>query len=158
DQQLVTITRGGKQVVRVRLEGSTVATRASSTTGAFVLLGGKGVEVTKFDTLTAAVSSAFEDDTIEIRGNGPYFTDPIDLGAKAPPTRAGSGYAPVIKPSPAAAMSDSAELFRTNSRLTLEGLELHQEGLPETSQGINRGIVGSTSGPLYLTNCKLIVS
>src|SRR5262249_45622035 len=121
--------------------------------GAFVLLGGKGVEVAKFDTLAAAVSEARSDDTIEIRGNGPFLTDPIDLGTKALTIRAGSGYVPVISPSPAPLKAE-AKLLQTGASLTLEGLELHHEALPETS----RGLIGSLAAPLSLTNCKLVLN
>jgi hypothetical protein len=120
--------------------------------GAFVLLGGKGVEVAKFDTLAAAVSEAQSDDTIEIRGNGPFLTNPIDLGNKALTIRAGAGFVPVIRPSPAALKAE-AQLLLTAGRLTLEGLELHYAALPET----NRGLIGSVAAPLYLTNCKLVL-
>ena len=41
---------------------------------AFVVLGGKGIEVRKFDTLAEAVQGASDGDTIEIRGNGPFVT------------------------------------------------------------------------------------
>ena len=46
---------------------------------AFVVLGGKGVEVRKFDTLAEAVQGASDGDTIEIRGNGPFVTEPITI-------------------------------------------------------------------------------
>lgn len=159
DRELVSISRGDKQVVKVRLEaaGVTGATVAQVGSGEFVVLGVSGVPQAKFETLTEAVARAASGDTIEIRGNGPFLTDPVDLGLKALTIRAGSGFTPVIKPSLAAENSDAPELLRTDSRLVLEGLELHHEGLPETSQRIHRGVIGSKSAPLFLTNCKLIV-
>jgi serine/threonine protein kinase len=125
--------------------------------GAFVLLGDKGTEVGKFDTLAEAVKRASSGDTIEIRGNGPFFTDAIDVG-KALTVRAGAGYVPVIRPSPTAVKVDAA-LFEFHGTLTLEGLEIHHHGLPEKSdRGFTlRGILGGHGVPLYLTNCKLIV-
>src|SRR5262249_1341839 len=101
--------------------------------GAFLLLGGKGVEVGKFDTLAEAVKRAGDGDTIEIRANGPFSIDPIDLGAKALIIRAGAGYVPVIRPSPAAVKSNEP-LLKTNSSITLEGLELYHEGSPEPAR------------------------
>ena len=47
---------------------------------AFVVLGGKGVAERKFDTLAEAVQAASDGDTIEVRGNGPFVSEPIQLG------------------------------------------------------------------------------
>ena len=52
---------------------------AKPETGAFVLLGGKGVAERKFDTLAEAVQAASDGDTIEIRGNGPFVSEPINI-------------------------------------------------------------------------------
>ena len=57
----------------------------------FVVLGGKGVEERKFDTLAEAVQGASDGDTIEIRGNGPFVSEPI----KSDETRSRSGPARV---------------------------------------------------------------
>ena len=62
EQELVTITRGGEEVVRVRLENAAASVPEA---GAFVLLGGKGVAERKFDTLAEAVLGASDGDTIE---------------------------------------------------------------------------------------------
>ena len=59
---------------------------------AFVLLGGKGVEVRKFDTLAEAVQGASDGDTIEIRGNGPFVTRADQDRASALTIRAGAGF------------------------------------------------------------------
>ena len=64
---------------------------------AFVVLGGKGVEVRKFDTLAEAVQGASDGDTIEIRGNGPFVSEPITISESALTIRAGEGFRPVIK-------------------------------------------------------------
>ena len=55
---------------------------------AFVLL---GVAERKFVTLAAAVKAASGGDTIEIRGNGPFVTAPIDCGITRSTIRAGDG-------------------------------------------------------------------
>src|SRR5262249_22236447 len=85
---------------------------------AFVVLGGKDLEIGKFDTLAEAVKKAASGDTIEIRGNGPFVTDPLDLGTTALTIRAGSGHVPVIKASLAAMKSD-APLLNTRASLTV---------------------------------------
>ena len=62
-----------------------------------MLLGGKGVAERKFDTLAEAVLGASDGDTIEIRGNGPFVSEPINLGNQALTIRAGEGFRPVIR-------------------------------------------------------------
>src|SRR5262249_50849567 len=107
-----------------------------------------------------AAHHANDGDTIEIHGNGPFITDPLELGSKVLTIRAGAGYAPVIKPSPAAVKADGALLRVKNGALTLEGLELHHEGSPEKSERgiIERGIIGAHATTLCMTNCKLVVN
>ena len=101
DRDLVTITRGDRQIVRVRLEGDApAAVVPTAERGAFVLLGGKGVAERKFDTLAEAVQSASDGDTIEVRGNGPFVTEPIKIAARLLTIRAGEGFRPVIRLSP----------------------------------------------------------
>ena len=67
---------------------------------AFVVLGGKGVEERKFDTLAEAVQGASDGDTIEIRGNGPFVYRGRSRSRAALTIRAGEGFRPVIKRSP----------------------------------------------------------
>src|SRR5262249_13091391 len=118
---------------------------------AFVLLGSKGVEVGKFDTLAEAVKRASSGDTIEIRGNGPFFTDPLDLGPTALTIRASLGFAPVITANTAAMKSGA--LLTGRSPLTLEGLELRYDARSDNTQ---RYLVAS-SAPLFIANCKLLL-
>src|SRR5262249_15385483 len=124
---------------------------------AFVVLGDQSIEVGKFDTLAEAVAHANRGDTIEIRGNGPFLIDRMEL--KNLTIRAGPGYAPVLKPSLALAKTDVSSLLEIKGPVTLEGLELHHEGPPGKpgSDSTSHDILGSESGPLYLANCKLVV-
>src|SRR5262249_36492550 len=94
DRDLVSISRGDTQPVRVRRESEPPAAIApKAEPAAFVLLGGKGVAVRKFDTLAEAVQTAYDGDTIEIRGNGPFVSDGVAINKKLV-IRAGTGYAP----------------------------------------------------------------
>src|SRR4030095_16533154 len=68
--------------------------------GAFVVLTGKGIEARKFDTLAEAVLGTNDGDTIEIRGNGPFVSEPLRIGKQALAIRAGEGFRPVIKLAP----------------------------------------------------------
>ena len=81
-----------------QLEDHAAVARPKPETGAFVLLGGAGVAERKFDTLAEAVLRAGDGDTIEIRGNGPFVTDPITTN-HALTIRAGEGYRPVLRQS-----------------------------------------------------------
>jgi hypothetical protein len=118
--------------------------------GAFVLLGGKGVEVGKFDTLAEAVQHANDGDTVEVRGNGPFVTQPVDLGTQALTIRAAVGYQPVIKGAVTRGVNESS-LLRTQGPLVLEGLELHMTGGPDTS-----ATVQSVRAPLHVANCRFV--
>src|SRR5262245_19278333 len=116
DRNLVEVARGGRAIVKVKLEAPPAAV-AKAEKGAFVLLGGKGVEVRKFDTLAEAVQGASDGDTIEIRGNGPFVSQPINIARTALTIRAGQGFRPVIK-----------LMLQTDAPLVLEGLELQARG------------------------------
>src|SRR5262249_27379587 len=67
DRELVSIAKGGKEIVRVKLETPPEPVVATADKGAFVVLGGNGAEAGKFDTLAEAVKRASDGDTIEIR-------------------------------------------------------------------------------------------
>ncbi|HEY7422831.1 MAG TPA: serine/threonine-protein kinase [Gemmataceae bacterium] len=154
DRDLVNITRGDRQIVRVRLEGDVPAAAAPpAARGAFVLLGGKGVAERKFDTLAEAVLCASDGDTIEIRGDGPFVTEGIDLRGTALTIRAGDGFRPVLKLSKGGAES-SRPLLVSQAALVLEGLELQRIG------GLRQdGTILSCAGrhSLHITNCRFLV-
>ena len=91
---------------------------------AFIVMGGKGALERKFDTLAEAVLAASDGDTIEIRGNGPFVTEPITL-RNALTMRAGEGFQPTLQLDPRRA----GPLLTTEGSLVLEGIEfLHQPG------------------------------
>jgi hypothetical protein len=125
--------------------------------GAFVLLGGKGVEVAKFDTLAKAVQAASAGDTIEVRGNGPFVSEPVDV-RQSLVIRAGAGYVPSIALSPALAKRNFP-LLNTSAPLVLEGLELRfVGGTPEIVEGrwAPMLLVADHRGSLHIANCRLI--
>jgi serine/threonine protein kinase len=156
DRDLVTITRGDRQIVRIRLEGdASAAVAPAAERGAFVVLGGKGVEVAKFDSLAEAVQAASDGDTVEVRGNGPFLTEPINLGRTALTIRAGAGHRPVIKSRPAGNQKFRA-LLETEAILLLEGLELQRVTPDAPWDGVWRGIVSSSNAPLHAANCRFV--
>jgi WD40 repeat protein len=118
---------------------------------AFALLAGPGVAERKFGTLAEAVQGASDGDTIEVRGNGPFVTQPINLQGRALTIRAGAGYRPVIR-SRQEGLAEDAYLFKVGARLVLEGLELHA-----SSRKLHRNIIHTHSAaPLFITNCRLV--
>src|SRR5262249_52876599 len=107
DRDLVTISRDGREIVRVRLEDETpAAVVPKAEHGVFVVVGGKGVAERTFDPLEEAVQAASDGDTIEIRGNGPFISDGMSIQHSLV-IRAGNGYTPSITLSPAAADSNT---------------------------------------------------
>jgi serine/threonine protein kinase len=145
DRDLVTITRGDRQLVRVRLEDEPpAAVVPKAEQGAFVVLTGKGIEVRKFDTLAEAVQGASGGDAIEIRGNGPFVCGPVKL-THALTIRAAEGFRPVLQ---------FAENLRTDAPLVLEGLELQRVG-QKVPQGDGYAIVLAWGSPsLHIVNCR----
>jgi hypothetical protein len=130
DQELITITRGDKQVVRVQREAEAAGARiaAEAELGTFVLLGGKGVTERKFDTLGEAVQGSSDGDTIEIHGNGPFVCGPLSI-SNALTIRAGKGFRPRILR--AETQPDVGFLLENHAPLNLEGLELE---IPDRDQ------------------------
>ena len=153
DQELITISRGDKQVVRVRREGEVAGARiaAEAEPGAFVLLGGKGVAERKFDTLAEAVLGASDGDTIEIHGNGPFVSAPVTISNPLT-IRAGKGFRPRIVR--AEAQPSDGFLLQTDAPLKLEGLELE---IPDFRDQIWRSVVICLRTSVQAANCRFLV-
>ena len=118
---------------------------------AFVVLSGKGMADRKFDTLADAVQGAKGGDTIEIRGNGPFISQPIDIQEHAITIRAGTGYRPVIR-GKAEGLDGNYVLFKVVP-LVLEGLDLQVVGRKAHSVII---IATHADAPLFVANCRLL--
>ncbi|NUQ63014.1 MAG: serine/threonine protein kinase [Pirellulales bacterium] len=154
-QELVNVTRGGRQIVRITCEPvdkalpSQEAEKRVEFPGAFVVLGADGAEIGKFDSLAKAVEGGARDgDTIEIRGNGPYATNRLTVD-KPLTIRAGAGFQPVLRQ-----VTPSAEgpLLFAGAALVLEGLTLESE--PGWFLGTREH--GPTA--LLMANCRLRTS
>jgi hypothetical protein len=99
-------------------------------------------------TLEAAVAEAASGDVIEIRGDGPFPCDPIDLGARDLVIRAGSGFRPRLRFGSLERARYRSCLF-SEGRLVLEGLELsHQVRPPENDSRI--ALAGTS---LHMAHC-----
>ena len=112
---------------RVVLVGELKAKTPPIAPAPFVLLAKDAKAERKFATLDEAVTAAQSGDTIEIRGNGPFVTEPIDLQTKDLVVRAGQGFRPVLKQKPET-IAALAPLIYTKGSLVLEGLELQRTG------------------------------
>jgi hypothetical protein len=158
DRELVTIARDDRQVVRVRLEAERPPKpkmAAKTEPPAFVVLGGKGVEVRTFDTLIEAVQASSDGDTIEIHGNGPFVTKQVNVGHSLT-IRAASGSRPVIRLSPEAS-DNRANLISSGSQplVVLEGLELWGTRLNNTKPGAWTVVVMARAA---IANCRLMAN
>jgi hypothetical protein len=119
---------------------------------AFALMGARGVEVARYDTLAEAVQRSSDGDTIEVHGNGPFVSEPIQI-ARPLTIRAGEGFRPVIRLSPEAIQREGP-LLHTNAALVLEGLELHRAPPDDPSRG-NKMVIRINRAPLRAANCRI---
>ena len=128
---------------------------ASIATFPFVVLSSGEQAEQKFATLAEAVAAAKSGDTIEIRGNGPFVLQPIDLADKALTLRAGTGAWPVLSLAPEAVQAD-LPLLTTRAALTLEGLEFHRDAGGKPGATSLRHI-HSERAPLAVANCRFVL-
>jgi hypothetical protein len=149
ERELVSIAKGGREVVKVKLEAPPAATAAKVDAGAFVVIAAGGER--KFDTLAEAVQRASDGDTIEIRGKGPFLLEPIRPSSRLA-IRAGSGFHPVIKLTGARTLARAHAIIDTRAPLVLEGLEFRCEADLNNEQHIIA--VNSLNVPLHVANCN----
>jgi WD40 repeat protein/serine/threonine protein kinase len=147
-----TLKRGGTELIAVEWLKRAEKVPPAPETNAFVLVDGKGVEIGKHDTLVEAVRNATGGDTIEVRGNGPFESVPIQLGVKTLTIRAGSGFRPVIRMNPDNVQT-TAPLLETRAPLVLEGLELQLSGHKE-SKVMEVCLVTSSGASTHVSNCR----
>jgi hypothetical protein len=123
---------------------------------AFVTCGLVGIAERKFDTLAEAVNGSSDGDTIEIRGNGPFDTEAVQVKGHRLVIRAGEGYRPVVRLRPPDGEVPVA-LLSTDAALRLEGLEFHV-AKPADHPWLPRGVLAvlSESGPLRIANCTFL--
>lgn len=157
ERELVSIARWGRETVKVSLEGAPPPSGAKVETGAFVVLGGKGVAERRFDTLAEAVQGSSAGDTIEIRSNGPFVSDGVTIWQPVV-IRAGEGYAPSITLSQAAA-DRNTPLLTTSTSLVLEGLELRRiGGAKGESEGRFPSLLVLDRATLHASNCRFVMN
>jgi len=100
------------------------------------------------------VSASADGDTIEVRGNGPFDTNPIDIGNQSLTIRAADGFRPVIKLSPQGAQTSDA-MLHTAGLLTVEGLEFQRLGQRKwTGTTAYAPTILWSEGTLHAANCR----
>ena len=130
---------------------STPSPPAKVETQAFVLLGANGAFERRFATLAETVLNANDGDTIEIRGNGPFVSQPITIRNRALIIRAGESFRPVIIRAGIAA--GNQPLLQTNASLVLEGLELQ---IPDLKDSAQRNLVVCRGASVHVANCRFL--
>ncbi len=121
----------------------------------FVILTRDGLTPRKYDTLAEAVLSASDGDTIEIRGNGPFVTEAVEIHARTLTIRAADGFRPVICLSPQASQGFESILSALGDALVLEGLEFQRLIQPQWTAGEKLpGIVTTRAAALHIANCR----
>jgi WD40 repeat protein/tetratricopeptide (TPR) repeat protein len=124
--------------------------------GAFVVLGPEDAE-RKFDTLAEAVAASSPGDTIEIRGNGPFVTEPIEL-PHALTIRASDGFRPVLKGDPGK-LPDHHNWIVSHYPLVLEGLAFDLVARkPAPASDDFSGQILSPRAALDAVNCRFHAS
>lgn len=156
DKNLVEVARGDRTIVRVKLETAAApsVTVDAAERSAFVVLGREGIEVRKCDTLAEAVLGASADDTIEIRGNGPFLSEPIVIEHRLV-IRAGDGFWPVLKLRATELRPDS--LIEAHAPLVMEGLDIREASSRRPQPALlGRNILFCSGDSLHLANCRLL--
>jgi hypothetical protein len=155
DRDLVTISRGDTQTVKVRLEAPVPAaiSPAKIENGAFVVLGDNNTE-RSFGTLAEAVAAAEHGDVIEVRGDGPFETDGVEVRGRALTIRAAPGYQPVLSLSAHGREKNRTMFVGYLAPLVLEGLTFQRIGSSPVQSG---ALIYTETSPLRVANCRFVV-
>jgi serine/threonine-protein kinase len=126
--------------------------------GAFAIPARDGRNEQSFATLTDAVTAARSGDAIEIRGNGPFISPPIEVDGKSLTIQAAPGFRPVLRLNEAGEKANRP-LLHADAPLALEGLELQRFVPAETASDPTHAarVVSCIAAPLWVANCRLLV-
>jgi len=123
----------------------------------FAVLEVDGAAERHFKELADAIAAARDGEIVEVRGDGPFQSGPIDLGEKAITLRAAAGRRPQITLADNRDGSIDAVLIKTAGRLRLEGIEFHRGTARKPGQVAGRApdaILLVRSAPLEVINCR----
>ena len=106
-----------------------------------------------YANLMDAVNAAKDGDTIDVRGNGPFVTEPIIIRKRALTIRASMGSRPVIELSPN--VKDATPMIDTHSPLFLEGLTfVRVSEIQSDDEDLGYRVINSFQAPLFVSNCE----
>ena len=137
------------------MRGPAVAEKPLMSIQPFVLLGKPGDPNRSFSSLQEAVSHSVPGSRIEVRGHGPFVTDRVYVRHPLV-IRAGEGFAPTLRLSPAST-EENLPVFGSPASLVLEGLTLERIGGPDKAANGRAPYLINAFGPgmLALANCRL---
>ena len=128
-------------------------------TGSFFILDPRGAELDRHDTLADALRNVRAGNTIEIRGNGPFVTQPTFVW-RALTIRAGKGFRPVIRFTGDVKVigSDGREVALTclhaTAPLVLEGLEFQRIAEKQSDSGFE--VMINSWKSTHVANCRFL--
>jgi serine/threonine protein kinase/formylglycine-generating enzyme required for sulfatase activity len=143
---------------RVILVGDLKSSRSADPDLPFVVLARNNRAEQKRATLAEAVLKSSEGDTIEVRGNGPFVSQPVKIAATPLTIRAGQGFRPVIRLDLKEAQAGDA-LLETRGTLCVEGVELQAIGPPSQDVKPYWSVLLHAIGAdarLFVTNCRFV--
>src|SRR5262249_12514595 len=120
----------------------------------FVLLG-RGKLERKFTTLAEAVAGARDGDTIEVRGNGPFVSQPVATTGTPLVIRGGAGFRPVISLNPEG-LRAGRPLLQTDASLVLQNLEFRQPGHRPWKRGMPTDFIYVKGASVRVANCRFL--
>jgi hypothetical protein len=121
----------------------------------FVILGSTADQNAEYATLAEAVANSKHGDVIEVRGDGPFVSGPLNLEPHALTIRAGPGFRPVLRLRPGTPGDDY--LLRATAALVLEGLEIRETDERRTQPAlVGRSVICSQGDALHLANCRVL--
>ena len=112
------------------------------------------------ETLAEAIQMAEDGAVIQVLGNGPFPTSPIQIDGKAITIRAADGFHPILTV-PVPGQPSDQPLLTSNAKLVLEGIEINwaitpSMDPPAISEFFRRCAVMIYKGSLHASNCKFV--
>jgi serine/threonine protein kinase len=143
-EEAITISRGGKRIVAVRCMAEAAPLPGPSAVSAFVVLNRASRAERAYATLAEAIVGSNSGDTIEIRGNGPFTTQPLGIASRRS-IRAGQGFQPLIRIQNSED-ADKQGTLQASGPLILEGLDFEHS--------VRGAAAIFAGGPLHVANCR----
>ena len=115
----------------------------------------------QFNSLADAMGAAAEGAVIEVRGDGPFQVEPVDLGKKSITLRAADTRRPVIRLKDDHQGTLDPPSFRTEGHLRIEGIEFRRAAASQPSQTPPRlpgAVLSVESARCEVINCRFVTS